>query len=149
MARTASRCVQSSCISRAIRRRHPLAPGGVFRQATGVRPGSFEAIPLGHALLIRPLTGQGVCEDLADGPEALNELIRPDPEFTKRPETEHAEDDASSLQRDRQVGSHPRLDDIRALLDSLRRGIFRQSIKAHQLSAPDSRRIPGKIFFED
>ena len=103
----------------------------------------------GVQVLIRPLPGQGVGEDLADGPEALDELIRPGPELTKRPETEHAEDDAPGLQGDRQVGFHPRLDDVRALVDSLRRGIFRQSIKAHQLSPPDLLRIPGKIFFED
>ncbi len=79
----------------------------------------------------------------------MNELIRPDPEFTKRRETEHAEDDASSLQGDCEVGFHPRPDDVRALVDSLRGGVFRQSIKAHQLSPLDSRRIPGKIILED
>src|SRR4051794_27497150 len=69
--------------------------------------------------MFRPLSGQGVGEDLADDAESLDELIRPGPEITKRPERDRTENDAPRLQGDRQVGFHPRLDDVRSLVDSL------------------------------
>ena len=156
--------------SRAWRRRWPGPPAaGSSRRASRGRSGGARPLRLeqpsgeqpefvlgfskrffaGVQILIRPLPGQCVGEDLADRPEAPDQLVRPGPELTKRTEAEPAQDDAPDFERDRQVGFHSRLDYIGALVDSLRRHVFGQAIKAQQLSAADLLRIPGKVVFED
>ena len=99
----------------------------------------------GPQVLVRPFPGQRVGENLANDPEPMDEVIRPVAELAKRPEGDHAEEDAPDLQRDGQVGFHSRRDDVRALVDGLRGEIVRQPGKAQQLAPPDLFGIPREV----